>query len=222
MNEPIQVTIQVQTLPDRYCVTTVDKIGSLLLLLVGGLVRGVLLLFSSLLGINSGSVISLLLLGVPLAGLENENSDKNKSENGVAGGKNLQAVLTSQNKLAGLTLMGLAIEAVVGPDLGTNASKSLDNVGDVDTETNEVEDERCAVKEEVGLAGTEELDEEANKADGDDHVKKTANERRRLVHKLQMRFEVVKEVVRHGSLGPKKGEIVRERCEENAQEEADS
>jgi hypothetical protein len=53
-------------------------------------------------------------------------------------------------------------------------------------------------------------------------VKKTANERRRLVHKLQMRFEVVIEVVRHGSLGPEKGEIVRERCEENAQEEADS
>lgn len=174
----------------------------LLLLLGGGLARGTLLLLRGLLGIDSGGVISLLLLSIPLADLQNEDSNKDKGKNGIAGRKNLQAVLTTKNKLAALALMSLAIEAVVGPDLGTNTSESLDNVGDVDTETNQVENEGRAVKQEVGLAGAEELNEETDEADRDDNVEDTANERRRLVYKLQMCFEMIKEVIGHRSLGP--------------------
>jgi hypothetical protein len=174
----------------------------LLLLLGGGLARGTLLLFRGLLGLHSGSVISLLLLSIPLANLQNKNANKDKGENGIAGRKNLQAVLTTKNKLAALTLVSLAIEAVVGPDLGTNTSESLDNVGDVDTEANQVENEGRAVKQEVGLAGAKELNEETDEADRDDNVENTANERWRLVYKLQMCFEVVKEVIGHRSLSP--------------------
>lgn len=84
--------------------------------------------------------------------------------------------------------MRLAVEAIVGPDLGADASQSLDNVGNIDTEADEVENERGAVKEKVGLAGSEELDEEAEEADRDDDVEDAADERRRLVNKLQMRL----------------------------------
>lgn len=200
------------------CISTAEK--HLLLLLVGSLGRGTLLLFSSLLGLHSTNIVGLLLLSVPLASLENENADKNQSENSVAGGKNLQAVLATKNKLAALTLMGLAVEAIVGPDLGADASESLDNVGNVDTEADKVEDERCAVKEEVGLTRAEELDEEADKTDGDDDVENAADECGGLVHELQMRLEMVEEVVGHGGLGPEEREVIRERREKDTQEEA--
>lgn len=163
----------------------------LLLLLSGGLAGRALLLRSSLLGVSGGSggsIIHLLLLGIPLTSLENENSDQDESENGVASRENLQAVLATKDELAILALVRLAVEAIVGPDLGTDASQSLDNVGNVDTEADEVENERGAVKEEVGLAGSEELDEEAEEADRDDDVEDAADKRRRLVDKLQMRL----------------------------------
>jgi hypothetical protein len=204
--------------PIWLCLATTEK--HLLLLLVGSLGRGTLLLLSSLLGLHSSNVIGLLLLSVPLASLENENADKNESENSVASGKNLQAVLATKNKLAALTLVGLAIEAIISPNLGANASESLDNVGNVDTETNKVEDERCAVKEEVGLARAEELNEEADKTDGDDNMENAADECGGLVHKLQMRLEMVEEVVGHRGLGPEEREVVRKRREKDTQEEA--
>ncbi|KAI6761082.1 hypothetical protein HG531_001635 [Fusarium graminearum] len=206
--------------PIWLCIATLEK--HLLLLLVGSLGRGTLLLFSSLLGLHSTNIVGLLLLSVPLASLENKNADKNKSENSVAGGKNLQAVLATKNKLAALTLVGLAVEAIVGPDLGADASKSLDNVGNVDTEADKVEDERCAVKEEVGLARAEELDEETDETDGDDNVENAADECGRLMHKLQMCLEMVEEVVGHGGLGPEERKVVRERREQDTQEEAHS
>lgn len=194
----------------------------LLLLLVRGLGRGALLLLSGFLGLHSGVVVGLLLLSIPLTSLENENADKDKSKNGVASGKNLQAVLATKNHLAALTLVGLAVEAIVGPNIGADASESLDNIGNVDTETDEVEDQRSAVKEEVGLARAEELDEEADEADGDDNVENAADKCGGLVHELQMRLEMVEKVVGNGGLGPEKREVVGERREEDTQEEADS
>ena len=194
----------------------------LLLLLVRGLGRGALLLLSGFLGLHNGVVVGLLLLSIPLTSLENENADKDKSKNGVASGKNLQAVLATKNHLAALTLVGLAVEAIVGPNIGADASESLDNVGNVDTETDEVEDQRSAVKEEVGLARAEELDEEADEADGDDNVENAADKCGGLVHELQMRLEMVEKVVGNGGLGPEKREVVGERREEDTQEEADS
>lgn len=193
----------------------------LLLLLVGGLAGRGLLLLSSLPGVGSGSIVRLLLLGVPLASLENENSNQNESENGVASREDLQAVLAAEDELAVLALVRLAIEAIVGPDLAADASQSLDNVGNVDTEADEVENERGAVKEEVGLARSEELDEEAEEADRDDDVEDAADEGRRLVDKLQMRLEMIKEVVGDGGLGPEEREVVGEGSEKDAEEEAD-
>lgn len=154
--------------------------------------------------------------------MKNENSYKNKSKNGVAGRKNLQAVLTTENKLAAVTLVGLAVKTIVGPDFGADASESLDNVGNVDAKPDKVEDERCAVKEEVGLARTEELDEEANETDGDDNVENAADERGGLVHELQMRLEMVVKVVGHRGLCPEEREVIRKGREKDTQEEADS
>lgn len=116
--------------------------------------------------------------------------------------------------------MGFTLPLISAPDIGADGSEALDNVGDVDTDADEVQDQRGAIEEEVGLGGAEELDEEATEADSDDDVEETVDQRRGLVHELEMGFEVIEEVFRNGVAGPEEGEVVGERREEDAQEEA--
>lgn len=116
--------------------------------------------------------------------------------------------------------MGFTLPLIRAPDIGADGSEALDDVGDVDTDADEIQDQRGAIEEEVGLGRTEELDEEATEADSDDDVEETVDQRRGLVHELEMGFEVIEEVFRNGVAGPEEGEVVGERREEDAQEEA--
>lgn len=64
---------------------------NLLLLLVGSLGRCHLLLL-----LDSGRLlVSVLLLSVPLTGLENQNADEDKGQDGVASSQNLETVFPS-------------------------------------------------------------------------------------------------------------------------------
>lgn len=109
-----------------------------------------------------------------------------------------------------LAIVGLALEFVIRPDIGANGAETLDDVGNIDAKADDVEDEGGAIEQEVGLAGAEELDEEADEANGDDDVEYAADEGRRLVEKLEMGLEVVQEVIGDGSLRPEEREIVWE------------
>ena len=116
--------------------------------------------------------------------------------------------------------MGLALPLIIGPDIGADSSETLDDVGNVDTDTDEVEDQRSTIEEEVGLAGTEELDEEAEETNGDDNVEHAADQRRGLMYDLEMDFKLVEEGLRNWVAGPEQGKVVGEGSEEDAQEEA--
>ena len=116
--------------------------------------------------------------------------------------------------------MGLPIELVIVPDIGADAAQALDNIGDVDTDSDKVENQGGAVEEEVRLAGAEELDEETQEADGDDNVEHATDKGRGLVNELQVGFEVAKEVVGDRRLSPQEGKVVGEGREKDTEEEA--
>lgn len=106
------------------------------------------------------------------------------------------------------------------PEARADGAQTLDNVGDVDGDADEVQDQRGAVEEEVGLAGAEELDEEAEEPHAHDDVEEAPDERGRLVDELEMRLKHVVVIGGDRLLGPQEGEVVRKRREEDAQEEA--
>lgn len=109
---------------------------------------GLLLLF------KLDRLIVVLALGVPLAGLQDEDADQDEGQDGIAGGQDAQAILAADDDVAeggdvghgALALgHGLVVDAV-GDD-----AQALDDVGDVDDDADEVEHERGAVEQEVGF-----------------------------------------------------------------------
>lgn len=189
-----------------------------LLLLLGSLAsRGsILLLLLSLFC----SVIPLALLSIPLTGLQDQDTNQDQGKNGVASSQHAQRVLAAEQELAVVLCRMCEAVLVLLPQTGANGAQASDNVGDIDGNTNDVEDERGAVKEEVGLAGAEELDEETEEANADHNVEQAANQRRCGVHKLEMCLELVVELGSHGILAPEQRVVVGERGEEDAEEEA--
>lgn len=145
----------------------------LLLLLVGRLV-----------------LVTVALLGVPLASLQNQDTNEDKGKNGVASRHDAQAVFLSENELA--VRLASARRGILGlvPDAIAKGAQAAHDVGHVGCGTNDVEDQRGTVKEEVGFGGTEKLDDEAGERDKDHDVEHAADERRGGVHEPEVRFKL--------------------------------
>ena len=173
---------------------------------------------------DSGDVLGLLLpLGIPLAGLQDQDADQDKRQDGVARAQHLEGVLPPQNHLArqGSVVRDAPELGVRVPGAGRDGAHALDDVGDVDAHADDVQDQGGAVEEHVGLAGAEELDEEAEEADRDDDVEEAPDQGGRLVDEAEVRLELVVVRGRDGVRGPEEGEVVGEGGEEDAEEEAD-
>ncbi len=171
-------------------------------------------------------LLVVLVLGVPLAGLEDEDADEDEGEDGVAGGHDLEAVLAAEDHGAvgsggGGGGRGQVAGEVGGvPDAGADEAQALDDVGDVDADADDVEHERRAVEQHVALGGLEQLDEEAAEAGADHDAQHARDEGRRLVHELEVRLQLVEVRGRDGVRGPEEREVIGELGEEDAEEEA--
>lgn len=165
-------------------------------------------------------LVPVTLLGIPLPSLENQYANQHESKNSVARRQHLEAVLAAEDDLAGVYALALDSHSLIIPETAADGTQTLDNVGNVHGDPDEIENQRRAVEEEVGLARAEELDEEAKEADRDNDVEQAPDQRRRLVYKAQVRLQLVIVARLDELLGPQEGEVVRERGEEDAEEEA--
>ncbi len=77
------------------------------------------------------------------------------------------------------------------PDAGAHSAHALDNIGDVDACADDVENQGCAVKEDVRLGRAEELGEKAEEAEEDDDVEQARDERGGLVDEAEVGLELV-------------------------------
>ena len=148
------------------------------------------------------ALLAVLALGVPLAGLEDEDADEDEGEDGVAGGHDLEGVLATEDDLAGEGPVDGLGEAFLVPDAGADGAQAFNNIGNVDADADEVENQGGAVEEHVRLGGLEELDEEAEEAGADGDVQDARDQGRRLVHELEVHLELVEEGRGDGLRGP--------------------
>lgn len=160
-----------------------------------------------------------------MAGLEDQNADEHKSEDGVARSKNAEAVFAANvlgiagSGCIGVGLDNLSLAVVARRD----DAQTLDDVGDVDNDAAHVKDQAGAVEEHVRFGGLVQLRDEAKQAGANDDVENAADEGRRGVQKFQVTLEQVKVGIPGvGRLGevPKNIVVVGERGEDDAQEEA--
>lgn len=171
--------------------------------------------------LSSAALIPVLLLGIPLPRLQHQNSNQDKSENGVARSHDLEAVVPAEDHILAV-LGGSRLPALLGvPHAGADHAQAVNGVGDVHAGADGVQQQRGAVEEEVGLAGAEELEEEAEEAKGDHDAEHASDEGRRLVHKVEVGLQLVEIAGVGHLLGPEQRIVVRERGEEDAEEEAD-
>lgn len=112
------------------------------------------------------------------------------------------------------------LHALTFPVTTRDHAQALDDVGDIDADANDVEHERCTVEEDVCFRGLEELDKEAQEADGGDDVQQAGDERRRLVKKAQVGFQLVVVGIGYRIGSPEEREVVGKGGEENAEKEA--
>jgi hypothetical protein len=126
--------------------------------------------------------VGLLLVGVPLASLQDQYTDEQKSQDGVAGGQDLERILSAE-VLA--RIIGLALgESGVTVDTRSDDAHALDNVCNVYSDTAHVEHKTGAVEQEVGFRGSVELGDEAQETGPDDDVEDARNERWGCVDEL--------------------------------------
>lgn len=158
-------------------------------------------------------------LRIPLARLQHQHTDEDEGQNRVTRGQHPQTVLAADDLLAldegADRLAGLD----VGPVAGGDEAQALDDVGEVDDDADDVEDERGAVKEQVRLAGLEELGEEAEEADRDGDVQDARDDGRRGVQELEVRLQLQEVGGLDGRGRPEQGVVVGEGGEEHAEEE---
>lgn len=143
---------------------------NLLFLLLGGLGLLLLLLLLLLCLLDQVILIQLLALRIPLARLQDQDTNQDKDKDSVAGGHDLEAVLATQDDLPGEGPIEFLQVLAGAPDIAGHGTQALDDIGNIDTEPDDVEDERGAVEEHVGLGGPKQLDEKAQEADGHDDV----------------------------------------------------
>jgi hypothetical protein len=187
-----------------------------LLLLSGCL--GLLLLLLDLL-----NLLLLRTLRVPLSCLQHQHTNKHKRQDGVARSVNPQCVLPADEILSVLQFNLLALRSRdfgVAIDTRRHNPEALHDVGEVHSYASHVEDERRAVEEHVGFRRLEQLDQEAQKTGANDKVENARDDGRRGVEELDMPLEQVE--VLFAALWRRRPEhivVVREGCEENAEEE---
>lgn len=192
----------------------------LLLLLLMGLLLVVLL-------VHLHNLIGLLLVGIPLASLQDQDTDEQKSQDGIAGSENLERILSSKI-VAGIINLALCESRVAVDARGDNAH-ALDNVGNVNGDTAHVQYKTGAVEEEVGLRRLVQLGDEAQETGSDDNVEDARDERRGCVDELEVVLEhLVVGQTRVYSWDKSRGcrpqniVVVREGCEKDSQEETRS
>lgn len=161
----------------------------------------------------------VLLLGIPLTGLEHQDTDEDKGEDGVAGREDLEAVLATENHLTSKTALASRLPLGAVPDTITDGAETLDGVGDVDSDGDEVQDDGGSVEEEVGLARAVHLDEETEEGDTNGDVQNAVDDGRRVEHELEMYLQLVKVLGCDVHLAPEEGEVIGKLREENTQEE---
>ena len=117
--------------------------------------------------------------------------------------------------------MNHPIEIRLMPDPRADGAHALDDIRDIHTHSDDIEHQRGAIKQDVGLGRAEELDEEAEESDKGHYVEETGDEGGRLVDEAEVGLELVEVGVWDGVGGPEEREVVREGREEDAEEEAD-
>ena len=157
-------------------------------------------------------LVLLFTLRIPLPRLQDQDAHQHKRQDRIARRQDPQAVFPPNSDI------GIALLLPVNAK--RHNSQPLDDVGDVHDDAHDVQNQRRAVEEEVRLGRLEELDEEAEEADGDGDVQDARDERRRGVDELQVRFQLV--IVRGGGFvrRPQEGVVVGEGGKEHAEEEA--
>ena len=194
----------------------------LLLLFLVLLLQSLLLI---MLLVHFFNLVSLLLVGVPLASLQDQNTNKQKSQDGIAGSQDLERIFSSKvfARIIDLTCS----KSRVAIDTRSDDAHALDDVGNVDSDTTHVKYKTSAVEEEVGFRRSVELGDEAQETGTNDNVEDTRDQRWGRVDELEVVLEhlVVGPTRVHTGYdrrrsGPKDVVVVRERCEEDSQEEA--
>lgn len=194
----------------------------LLLLLLVLLLQSLLLI---MLLVHLFNLIGLLLVGVPLASLEDEDTNEQKSQDGVASSQNLERIFSSEvvARIIDLT----RCKSRVAIDTGSDNAHALDNVGNVDSDTTHVEHKTGTIEKEVGFRRSVKLGDEAQETSANDDVEDARDQRWGRVNELEMILQhLVEGLTRVNARnerwgrGPKDIVVVRERCEEDSQEEA--
>lgn len=157
----------------------------------------------------------VLPLGIPLTSLENQHTDQDEGENGVASSENFEAIFPTKN-LFGVLFGWGQVDTVPS---ASNETKSLDNIGNVNSHTTDIENQARAIKEHVRLGRFVQLCNHAGKPDEDDDMQYTWNQRWRSVEEAQVSFEVVIVRGRRGLPSPEQRIVIREKREDDSQEE---
>lgn len=128
-------------------------------------------------------LIGILPLGIPLAGLQNEDTDQNQRQYRVTGSKHSHAVLPTNDSL----------RYALWRQIGTQSDdpEALDDVCKVDNHAHGVERQGSAIKQEVGLGWLEQLGEEAEEADGNGDVQDSRDDGRRGVHEPEVSLQEI-------------------------------
>lgn len=128
----------------------------LLLLLLQGLLQGLLFVMLLIHGFN---LIGLLLVGVPLASLQDQDTDKQQSQDGIASSQNLERIFSTK---VIARIIGLAFDkSRVTIDTRSNDTHALDNVCNVYSDATHVQHKTGTVEQEVGFRRSVELGDEA-------------------------------------------------------------
>lgn len=129
-------------------------------------------------------LVGLLLVGVPLASLEDQNTNEQESQDGVAGSQNLERIFSAEI-VAGI--IGLALDkGRVAVDTRSDDAHALDNVGNVYSDTAHVKHKTGTVEQKVGFGRSVKLGDEAQETSSDDNMEDARNEGWGCVDELEM------------------------------------
>lgn len=161
-------------------------------------------------------LLFIFLLGIPLAGLQDQDADQDQGQDGIARGEHLQAVLAAEDLIGFVGSVSGQVGAVLA---ATHEAETLDDVGDVDGHAAHVEDQTGAVEQHVRLRRLVQLGDHAGEPQEDDDVQDARDQGRRRVQEPQVRFQVVEMRRRRRLARPEKRIVIGEEREDDAEEE---
>ncbi len=166
----------------------------------------------------------LLLLRIPLARLQHQNSHQHQRQNRITRRQDPQTILTSHNihtiHVHRPSLPDLTHQPLIRPIRPrSNKPQPLDDIRDIHRDAAHVQHEAGAIKQHVRLGGLVQLHDEAEQAGADDDVQDARDERGRGVQELEVVFEQLEVGFSVWGCGPEHVVVVGEGGEEDADEE---